>query len=94
MKLLLVNGNTTQAVTDRVVAEATRCAAPGTAITGVTARFGVSIVSTEAEEEIAGHAVLDALAASFAGHDAPSWRSPSIRLCWVRVRSSLSQCSE
>ena len=70
MKLLLVNGNTTQAVTDRVVAEATRCAAPGTAITGVTARFGVSIVSTEAEEEIAGHAVLDALAANFAGHDA------------------------
>src|SRR4051812_40108573 len=70
MKLLLVNGNTTQAVTDRVVAEATRCAAPGTAITGVTARFGVSIVSTEAEEAIAGHAVLDALAANFAGHDA------------------------
>jgi allantoin racemase len=30
----------------------------------------VSIVSTEAEEEIAGHAVLDALAANFAGHDA------------------------
>src|SRR5215469_6489956 len=70
MKLLLVNGNTTQAVTDRVVAEATRCASPGTSITGVTARFGVSIVSTEAEEEIAGHAVLDALAANFAGHDA------------------------
>ena len=36
MKLLLVNGNTTQAITDRVVAEATRCAAPGTTITGVT----------------------------------------------------------
>ena len=70
MKLLLINGNTTQAVTDLVVAEATRCAAPGTAITGVTARFGVTIVSTEAEEEIAGHAVLDALAAHFAGHDA------------------------
>ena len=70
MKLLLVNGNTTQAVTDRVVAEATRCAAPGTAITGVTARFGVSIVSTEAENEIAGHAVLDALAANVTGHDA------------------------
>jgi allantoin racemase len=70
MKLLLVNGNTTQAVTDRVVVEATRCAAPGTAITGVTARFGVSIVSTEVEEEIARHAVLDALAANFAGQDA------------------------
>jgi allantoin racemase len=70
MKVLLVNGNTTQAVTDRVVAEATRCASPETAITGITARFGVSIVSTEAQEEIAGHAVLDALAANFAGHDA------------------------
>ena len=70
MKLLLVNGNTTQAVTDRVVAEATRCAAPGTAVAGVTARFGASIVSTEAEEEIAGHAVLDALAVNFVGHDA------------------------
>lgn len=70
MKLLLVNGNTTQAVTDRVVAEATRCAVPGTAITGVTARFGVGIVSTEAEEAIAGHAVLDALATNFTGHDA------------------------
>ena len=70
MKLLLVNGNTTQAVTERVVAEATRCAAPGTTITGVTARFGVKIVSTEAEEAIAGHAVLDALASNFAGHDA------------------------
>jgi allantoin racemase len=70
MNLLLVNGNTTQAVTDRVVAEAMRCASAGTAITGVTARFGVSIVSTEAEEDVARHAVLDALAANFAGHDA------------------------
>ena len=45
MKLLLVNGNTTQAITDRVVGEATRCATTGTKITGVTARFGVSIVT-------------------------------------------------
>ncbi|MEJ0015904.1 MAG: aspartate/glutamate racemase family protein [Acetobacteraceae bacterium] len=70
MKLLLVNGNTTQAVTDRVVAEATRCASAGTIVAGATARFGVSIVSTEAEEAVAGHAVLDALAANFAGYDA------------------------
>ena len=70
MRLLLVNGNITQAVTDRVVAEARRCAAPGTEITGATARFGVGIVSTEAENDIAGHALLDALAATHAGHDA------------------------
>lgn len=70
MKLLLANGNTTQAVTDKVVAEAIRCAAPGTEITGATARFGVSIVSTEAENDIAAHAVLDLLAARYPGHDA------------------------
>lgn len=70
MKLLLANGNTTQAVTDLVVAEAIRCAAPGTSVTGATARFGVSIVSTEAENDIAAHAVLDLLAATWPGHDA------------------------
>ena len=44
-----VNGNTTQAVTDLVRAEALRHARPGTEITAVTARFGVPIVSTELE---------------------------------------------
>jgi allantoin racemase len=70
IKLLLVNGNTTQAVTERVVAEARRCGAPGTEVTGATARFGVSIVSTEAENDIAAHAVLDVLSETYAGHDA------------------------
>jgi allantoin racemase len=70
MRLLLVNGNTTQAVTDRVVAEARRCGAPGTEFTGATARFGVGIVSTEAENDVAAHAVLDVLSKSYVGHDA------------------------
>jgi len=70
MKLLLVNGNTTQAVTDRVLAEARRCAARGTEVTGATARFGVSIVSSEAENDIAAYAVLDTLSAAYADHDA------------------------
>jgi hypothetical protein len=35
-----------------------------------TARFGVSIVSTEAENDIAAHAVLDTLSATYADHDA------------------------
>jgi allantoin racemase len=70
MKLLLANGNTTQAVTDKVVTEAERAASPGTTITGVTATFGVSIVSTDAENVIAGHAVLDTLAAHHTGYDA------------------------
>src|SRR5665213_2259030 len=70
MKLLLVNGNTTQAVTDLVRAEALLHARPGTDITAVTATFGVPIVSTELENAIAGHAVLDLLATHAPGHDA------------------------
>jgi allantoin racemase len=70
MKLLLVNGNTTQAVTDLVHAEARRHARPGTGMTAVTASFGVPIVSTELENAIAGHAVLDLLATHAPGHHA------------------------
>ena len=70
MKLLLVNGNTTQAVTDLVRAEAVRHARPDTEVTAVTASFGVPIVSTELENAIAGHAVLDLLARHAPGHDA------------------------
>jgi allantoin racemase len=69
MKLLLVNGNITQTVTDLVRAEAFRHARPGTEITAVTATFGVPIVSTELENTIAGHAVLDLLATHAPGHD-------------------------
>jgi allantoin racemase len=70
MKLLLVNGNITQAVTDVVQAEALRHVRPGTEVTALTASFGVPIVSTELENAIAGHAVLDLLARHAPGHDA------------------------
>jgi allantoin racemase len=70
MKLLLVNGNITQAVTDLVQAEALRHARTGTEVTAVTATFGVPIVSTELENTIAGHAVLDLLAKHAPGHHA------------------------
>lgn len=62
MRLLLVNGNTTQAVTDVVCAEARRVCAPGTTIEGATARFGAEIVTTHAGNAVAAHAVLDLLA--------------------------------
>jgi allantoin racemase len=70
MRLLIVNPNMTVRVTERVVAEAQRCRREGTEITGVTAGFGVAIVSTEAELAIAAHAALDLLATHAAGHDA------------------------
>ena len=69
MKLLLVNPNLTQAVTDRVVAEGRRVARPDTDLTGITGTFGVAIVSTEAEVAIAAHATLDLIAAHQAGQD-------------------------
>lgn len=69
-QLLLVNGNTTQAVTDLVRAEALLHARSDTEITAVTATFGVPIVSSEVENAIAGHAVLDLLATHAPGHDA------------------------
>ena len=70
MKILLVNPNTTEAVTASVEAEARRHAGPGTELTAVTAGFGVTIVSTEAENIVAAHAALDLLATHHAGFDA------------------------
>jgi allantoin racemase len=70
MRLLLINGNTTQAVTDIVVAEARRIAPAGTIVTGVSAAFGASIVTNEAEDAVAAMAVLERLAEHHADYDA------------------------
>jgi allantoin racemase len=70
MKLLLINPNITEAMTASMAAEAQLFASPGTEITAVTAAFGTEYVENRAEAAIAGHAVLDALAAHMDGHDA------------------------
>jgi allantoin racemase len=70
VKLLLVNGNRTQAVTETVLAEARVAAAPGTDVTAVTASFGMDIVFSHAGDAIATHAVLDSLAHHYTGFDA------------------------
>jgi Asp/Glu/hydantoin racemase len=70
MKLLLINPNVTEAITASIAAEARRFASPGTDITAVTATVGTQYVENRAEAAIAGHAVLDALAAHMDGHDA------------------------
>jgi Asp/Glu/hydantoin racemase len=69
VRLLLINGNTTQAVTDIVVAEARRLAPPDAVVTGVTARFGANIVTSEAEDAVA---VLELLAEHHAGYETAS----------------------
>jgi allantoin racemase len=70
LKLLIINPNTTEAVTDNLVAFARQLAAPGTEIIGTTAAFGAAYVGTRAESAIAGHAVLDALTRNMHGIDA------------------------
>jgi Asp/Glu/hydantoin racemase len=70
MKLLLINPNITEAMTDSMAAEARRFASSGTDIVAVTAAFGTEYVENRAEAAIASHAVLDALAKHAAGCDA------------------------
>jgi allantoin racemase len=70
MKLLLINPNVTEAITESMAVEARLFASPSTEITAVTAAFGTQYVENRAEAAIAGHAVLDALAHHMEGHDA------------------------
>lgn len=71
MKLLVINPNTTDAVTSRLVDAVRDEAAPGCDVHGITARFGARYISSEASYAIAAHAVLDAWAAHCERHGAP-----------------------
>lgn len=66
----MVNGNRTEAVTERAVQVARQAASAGTVITGTTARLGADYVRSRADEAIAAHAVLDALALHAGAFDA------------------------
>ena len=68
--LLVINGNTTQAITDRVASVAREFCAPGTAIKAVTAETGPRVISTRAENLLGGQSVLTLAARHHAGSDA------------------------
>jgi allantoin racemase len=70
VKILLINANTTEAVTDRIAGEARRVAAPGTEVLAVTGSFGAPIIGTRTEMAIAEHAALDLAARHGEGVDA------------------------
>ncbi|MDO9500849.1 aspartate/glutamate racemase family protein [Falsiroseomonas sp.] len=70
MKLLLINANTTEAITDRLVAIARDLAPPGVTIQGATGRFGARYIASRASSAIAAHAAIDAYAEHGAGADA------------------------
>jgi Asp/Glu/hydantoin racemase len=69
-KILLINPNITQAVTDLMTTEARLSAREDTEIHPETARFGAEYIENRAEAAIAGHAVLDVLARNAGQYDA------------------------
>lgn len=70
MKLLVINPNISESVTELIAAEARRSASPGTQITAATAPFGVAYIETRFEAMLGAHAVAEVAAAQSAGHDA------------------------
>lgn len=70
MKLLLVNPNTTQAVTDAVLAAAQAAARAGTELKAVTGPFGPVVIGSRAENALAQHGVLQLVAEHAGGCDA------------------------
>jgi allantoin racemase len=58
MRILVLNANTTEFVTEAAVAEGRRVASPGTEIVPVTADFGAAIIATRAEHAIAEYAAV------------------------------------
>ena len=67
---MLINPNTTVAITEKVAAEARRIGGPGIDIIPVTGRFGARYIASRAAYAVAAHAALDAFAACAEPHDA------------------------
>ena len=70
MRILLINGNTTAAITDRCAAAARLAAAPDTEIVPLTAKRGPRIIGTRAENALAAAAVIELLAENAGSADA------------------------
>jgi len=70
MKILVINPNLTQAVTDAVAAVARKYAAPGTEILAVTGEFGPQVIGSRAENAIAHGEMLRLAAKHHSGCDA------------------------
>ena len=62
MKLLIINPNTTQAMTDAIGAQASKVALPGTQIDAVSPDWGPASIEGHVEEVLSAAAVLDVIA--------------------------------
>jgi len=63
MRLLVVNSNTTDSVTQRIADCARAAASPGTTVTAISAPFGLPLIVSRADWLVAGPATLAALSA-------------------------------
>ncbi len=70
MRILLLNPNTTSAVTDLLHAAGSKVTSPGTELTPATAPRGVPYIATRAEAQIGGAIALEMLAEAGSGIDA------------------------
>ncbi|MGE6323540.1 aspartate/glutamate racemase family protein [Pseudomonas oryzihabitans] len=70
MKLLIVNPNISQSVTELIEAEARRVASPDTHITMATASAGVAYIETRFEALLGAHAVADIAGERLGDYDA------------------------
>jgi allantoin racemase len=71
VKLLVVNPNTTAAVTEMLCRHVRARAAAAVEVEGATAAFGASYIASETSFAVAGHAALDAWATHADAHGAP-----------------------
>jgi allantoin racemase len=63
MRILLLNGNTSEGITQALLAEARRFAAPDTEIVATQCHRGADVVASRAAEVVAANAMLEAVAA-------------------------------
>ncbi|MES3000675.1 MAG: aspartate/glutamate racemase family protein [Pseudomonadota bacterium] len=70
MKLLLINPNISESVSDLIRQEAVRSASPDTQVQVVTARFGVAYIETRFESLVGAYATAELAAEHYANADA------------------------
>ncbi len=70
MKILLINPNTTQHVTQRAVESARSIASPDTVIEGVTGHFGAEIISSLCDNAVGTYCAMELAAKHSKGFDA------------------------
>ncbi len=70
MRILLINPNISDSVSELIHAEAQRSAAPGTELTMVTAAFGVAYIETRFEALLGAYAAAELAAEHGPSHDA------------------------